>query len=675
MQTLIVDRLSMFFGLVFMGFFTHRRFSKFKTVTILVCVFLLSSAIELFLYLDTALYKPLIVEPIGIALVIITSYIISRLNGFRPLFVALFAVTYVLMGASFYTMSVANGHSIFTSAGVLIIVNTIVLAISEVTFGRNLMRDLDTPGYRWRYMCIVPVCYFFTQIALNRWPQSIADHPEAMPGVVFLHITMIVTVIIMASFMSRENEKNAMYAAMLRIGDKSENAYRSKIVDNSALRLGFRLMILAFAYIVVLGSYYIGENYYKNLKDYRAEIVNGTANMAGLDVSIVYEPLYEGLHREDDHDNPDGLHLDSYIAIATLTNTSNRAVSDWAMYLDVKDDIYLNRAWSGSAEVHQLINGRQEIQIFENLRDLTPERVRISHINTDDGVYIYLQKGSRIIYRPAHSLEDPIESNDYVTPGFIIFCPRGENPDFFDGYITYKMRLKITDHEGFRVLLAVAAVWGICFMFLWGYYIRSRFFEKRQIQDRKMVAEVMSVFTAKIDSMEGTTKGHSERVAKYTQGIASHMGFSEEEQIRIYYCAKLHDCGKVGVPKELLNKSEVLGPDEVETVRNHTIIGYDMLKSLSTLPNAAIVARYHHERYDGMGYPEHLAGENIPLIVRIVSVANAFDNMNIDRIAQEREDHDYIIEEFKKEKGKRFDPDIVDIFTKMLERGEVKFEV
>ncbi|MBO5623970.1 MAG: HD domain-containing protein, partial [Butyrivibrio sp.] len=123
------------------------------------------------------------------------------------------------------------------------------------------------------------------------------------------------------------------------------------------------------------------------------------------------------------------------------------------------------------------------------------------------------------------------------------------------------------------------------------------------------------------------TNGHSVRVAKYTALIAKEMGYDAETVEKYYRIGLLHDVGKVGIPKAVLNKPGKLTDEEYDLIKSHTLKGYEVLKDISIVPELAVGALGHHERYDGNGYPNGLSGDAIPEVARIIAVADSFDAM------------------------------------------------
>jgi len=135
----------------------------------------------------------------------------------------------------------------------------------------------------------------------------------------------------------------------------------------------------------------------------------------------------------------------------------------------------------------------------------------------------------------------------------------------------------------------------------------------------------------------------------------------------IYYSALLHNIGNYAVPEKILSKATKLNDEERKIVHMHTVKGAYLLEEVKTIPHAAEAAMFHHERYDGKGYPVGKKGEDIPLIARIIAVADAYDNMNREKMYRKKYTKEEIIEEFKKNSGTQFDPNIVDVFLRIID--------
>jgi len=192
-------------------------------------------------------------------------------------------------------------------------------------------------------------------------------------------------------------------------------------------------------------------------------------------------------------------------------------------------------------------------------------------------------------------------------------------------------------------------------------------------QSEYMNKELIKTLSFTLEAKDVYTKGHSMRVAEYTKIIASHMGFDTDRIDKLHFAATLHDIGKIGIPDTVLNKPGKLTDREYNVIKMHTSIGADILKNIESIKHASVIARHHHERYDGLGYPDGISGDNIPLEARIVAIADAYDAMTSKRVYRRKVlSNDIIREEFAKNKGKQFDPDIADVFLELLDKGELE---
>lgn len=189
---------------------------------------------------------------------------------------------------------------------------------------------------------------------------------------------------------------------------------------------------------------------------------------------------------------------------------------------------------------------------------------------------------------------------------------------------------------------------------------------KRKRQMEKVSLQMIQTLSTTIEAKDEYARGHSHRVAEYAALIADELGWSSEEIMNLKYAAHLHDIGKIGIPDMLLNKPARLTPEEYSVIKEHTVIGAEILKNISLIPHVAEVARSHHEHYDGTGYPDGLAGEDIPLSARIVAIADSYDAMNSRRIYRNALPPEKIFEEIENNRGLQFDPELADIFLKLL---------
>lgn len=201
-----------------------------------------------------------------------------------------------------------------------------------------------------------------------------------------------------------------------------------------------------------------------------------------------------------------------------------------------------------------------------------------------------------------------------------------------------------------------------------------REFQRKERESRERLDElntnIIRALAYTIDAKDRYTSGHSQRVADYALAIAKRMGKTEEEQKIIYYAGLLHDIGKIRVPEELINKPGGLTEDEFNQIRVHPVSGYHILKDIHEDIRIAYGAKYHHERYDGKGYPNALEGENIPEIARIIGVADSYDAMASDRRYRDALPQEVIRSEFEKGRGTQFDKEIADIMIQMIDEDK-----
>jgi len=173
-----------------------------------------------------------------------------------------------------------------------------------------------------------------------------------------------------------------------------------------------------------------------------------------------------------------------------------------------------------------------------------------------------------------------------------------------------------------------------------------------------------------VETRSRETGNHVKRVAEYSALLAEAIGMGHEDVTVLRFASPMHDVGKVGISDDILKKPGALTPEEIAVMRTHTTIGYEMLRrsSRALLKAAAIVALQHHENYDGTGYPNGLAGEDIHIFGRVTAVADVFDALGVERVYKKAWPLDKILEYFHEKRGKQFDPHITDAFFDNIER-------
>ncbi|MBQ7583321.1 MAG: HD-GYP domain-containing protein [Lachnospiraceae bacterium] len=179
--------------------------------------------------------------------------------------------------------------------------------------------------------------------------------------------------------------------------------------------------------------------------------------------------------------------------------------------------------------------------------------------------------------------------------------------------------------------------------------------------------EVMMALSKAVDAKDHYTNGHSERVAGYARLIMSRLGGSQKEQDDIYSMGLLHDIGKIGVQESINKKNGRLTDEEFDELKSHTLIGWDILKTISEIPGLSTGARWHHERYDGKGYPDGLSGEDIPLEARIICVADSYDAMTSKRSYSTPKAQPDVRAEFIRCSGTQFDPRIAAVMVQVID--------
>ena len=192
-------------------------------------------------------------------------------------------------------------------------------------------------------------------------------------------------------------------------------------------------------------------------------------------------------------------------------------------------------------------------------------------------------------------------------------------------------------------------------------------------ENRQLLVHVVESLATAIDTKDIYTRGHSGRVADYARKIAQRVGYSEYRQEEIYMMGLLHDVGKIGIPNAIINKESKLTDEEFAIIKKHPGMGAQILENIKEDPELTIAARFHHERFDGRGYPEGISGFDIPETARIIAVADAYDAMSSDRSYRKRLSVEQIISQLTEGKGSQFDPKFADVMISIIkEESDVK---
>ena len=203
-----------------------------------------------------------------------------------------------------------------------------------------------------------------------------------------------------------------------------------------------------------------------------------------------------------------------------------------------------------------------------------------------------------------------------------------------------------------------------------GSWYYSSFYQPRKME--RAYKKALYTLATAVETKDSGTIGHAERVAYYAVAVAEQLGIDRDELVKIEYAALLRDIGKVNVPAPLLNKSTPLEPDEWQRVKSHAQLGAQIVGAVPFLAFLADLILHHHECWDGSGYPDGLAGEEIPLGSRILAVTTDYDAITSERPYHESQPPELAIEQIKSGRGAKYDPAVVDAFLMVLESGGVR---
>ncbi len=207
-------------------------------------------------------------------------------------------------------------------------------------------------------------------------------------------------------------------------------------------------------------------------------------------------------------------------------------------------------------------------------------------------------------------------------------------------------------------------------------YDEVKGYEDREKEFTSMTINTIETIASAIDARDEYTGGHSERVGLYAQRLAREMAadydLTEDDILRIHYIGLIHDIGKIGVADNVLNKSGWLTDEEFSLMKKHTEIGYEIMSSLGASVDGLLDGiRYHHERFDGNGYPDGLSDTDIPLVARILAIADSYDAMTSNRVYRYRLTDEDVRNEILKCSGTQFDPALTEIFIKLIDSKEI----
>jgi len=283
-----------------------------------------------------------------------------------------------------------------------------------------------------------------------------------------------------------------------------------------------------------------------------------------------------------------------------------------------------------------------------------------------NGEYLYDEEANQITIT-CLDYNDTVDPGEVQPFGMVLYGPDKECIE--SGKFLYHEEKKVTDMPLFWALVVVLGIVIISGVEGVYYFYKQTKLKDKQKASLRIINQSFITFANTIDAKDSYTKGHSQRVAYYSREIARRMGCDEDFQQNIFYIGLLHDIGKIGVQDAILKKSAKLTFDEFKEIKEHVSMGGDILRGFTAIEGIEEGARYHHEKYDGTGYMEGLKGEDIPLLARIITVADSFDAMSSARCYRAAMSEEAIIAELKRCSGSQFDPSIVPYMINMIDEG------
>lgn len=235
---------------------------------------------------------------------------------------------------------------------------------------------------------------------------------------------------------------------------------------------------------------------------------------------------------------------------------------------------------------------------------------------------------------------------------------------------TYGLSLINISIGATSVILYMFAIFDINTSMMEAHERETEYLKERKQHMDVLLDQTAQVLASAIDAKDKYTHGHSTRVAQYSKEIAMLSGKSEQECEEIYYAALVHDVGKIGISDTVINKKGRLTDEEYEEMKKHPVIGRDILSSINLSPFLVEGAYYHHERYDGKGYPEGKKGEETPELARIIAVADAYDAMTSKRSYRDPLPQQKVREEIEKGIGTQFDPTFAKIMLRLIDEDK-----
>ncbi len=379
---------------------------------------------------------------------------------------------------------------------------------------------------------------------------------------------------------------------------------------------GLVLLLLIFIGLLI---YVATENNKLRTYEFTAENLNIPQDDLIMTITVSKQWQDRDLHPNE----PLGAEYDGI-----LTNNSNVVFKDWYVRMVYSENSVLDSSWNG------------DYTIKDNI---------ITFVAKNESATVAPQ--SQATFGAVINSKNLLELQSYTLQGYRI--------------------MKVSQLLTAKILLVLTILWIMAALMNITVSLKTRQYKARQELDMAIINQSISTFTGFIDAKDTYTRGHSSRVAEYAAEIARRDKLDEEEVQRVYQIGLMHDCGKIGIPDNVLKKPGPLTKEEYETIKSHTTLGDELLANFTAIPGIRDGAHYHHERYDGNGYPARLAGKSIPLYARIICIADSFDAMSSNRCYREHLEDEEIRRELTDNAGKQFDPELVLLMLEMMDDGFV----
>lgn len=333
----------------------------------------------------------------------------------------------------------------------------------------------------------------------------------------------------------------------------------------------------------------------------------------------------------------------------TLCDAKSVAAMDFSMdrLQSVTEDI----ASEGESEIEIVLDSKYQVIAHSDKSEIGKSYI------SESGTF-----GSALVERLRTSPDEGFFSLNYDGAEYIVYSISVSNDwlclSVYDATSVFgQLKQTLT----FTIIVSVLVV-----VILLIFMIRSN----RKQEQFARLRNVVEALAAAIDAKDAYTNGHSGRVAEYAREIGRRCGYSEKKQDDIYIMGLLHDVGKIGIPDAVINKPGQLTPEEYEVIKTHPSVGAQILSKSADMPKMAAGARWHHERYDGAGYPDGLSGRDISEEARIIAVADAYDAMTSRRSYRDVLPQEVVRSEIENGKGSQFDPTYADIMLQMIDEDK-----